>query len=289
MVSVHGLKNHTKIPYQSVNWLMRFYQPFLARGRVKLRMPDSVTVTCEILRISFSRASYRRLRMIDVRVRYQTIEFGDTDIHLKTLRDRNEFQDAVQEAESLGVSPSSWPLFGVVWESGEILARLMQFHNIDQLKVLEVGCGIGLASVMLSTRHADITATDYNPAAGPFLVANAALNELGPITFVREGWADTQSALGQFDLIIGSDLLYEQDNVELLAGFIERHSKPVCSVIIVDPGRGLRAKFTKRMVAGGYTHESTVAVTPEISTTYTGKVMTFSRLKTADGVVVSGG
>lgn len=217
--------------------------------------------------------------MIDVRVRYQTIEFGETDIHLKTLRDRNEFDDDVQEAENLGVPPSSWPLFGVVWESGEILARLMQTHNVDQLKVLEVGCGIGVASVMLSTRDADITATDYNPAVGPFLVANAALNELGPITFVREGWDDETTELGLFDLIIGSDLLYERDHVELLSHFIQRHSEPTCSVIVVDPGRGFKAKFTNKMVELGYTHDSTLPVAPEISTSYTGKVMKFSRVE----------
>ena len=56
--------------------------------------------------------------MSSLRVRYQTIEFGDNDIHVRTLRDRQQFSDSgSDEAEKLGVSPASWPLFGVVWDS----------------------------------------------------------------------------------------------------------------------------------------------------------------------------
>lgn len=67
------------------------------------------------------------------------------------------------------------------------------------------------------------------------------------IPFIRTGWADTTTALGRFDLIIGSDLLYERGQVETLAAFIEQHAKPHCEVILVDPGRGLHGRFSKRM------------------------------------------
>lgn len=216
--------------------------------------------------------------MSKVRVRYQTIEFGDTDVHLRTLRDNQQFSDDLHEAEDLGISSATWPLFGVVWESGEILARLMHTHDIRGLRVLEVGCGIGLASIVLSCRHADITATDQHPEAAPFLAINAKLNDLGPIDFVRTGWLDEASALGRFDLIIGSDLLYEQPHVEQLSHFIDSHTNPDCNVIIVDPGRGLQAKFTRRMVDMGYTHDSTLAVAPEISDSYKGRVLRYSRV-----------
>ncbi|MGB5198772.1 MAG: histidine kinase [Sedimenticolaceae bacterium] len=215
--------------------------------------------------------------MTKARVRYQTVELGDTDFHLRTLRDRQQFEDDQHEAEELGVSPASWPLFGVVWESGEILARLMQTQDIEGLRVLEVGCGIAFASIVLRSRNADITATDRHPQAAAFLTINAALNELGPIAFVRTGWCEKAPQLGKFDLIIGSDLLYERSNVELLSGFIDRHTKRRCSVIIVDPGRGLQARFSRRMVALGYTHDSTRAVAAEVSASYRGRVMRFSR------------
>ena len=172
------------------------------------------------------------------RVRYQTIEFGDVDIHVRTLRDTLQFEDVDGEAEALGISSASWPIFGVVWASGRALANLMATYEIAGRRVLEVGCGIGLASLVLNQRAENITATDYHPEAAAFLAANVALNGGKAIPFVRTGWLDASDELGLFDLIIGSDLLYETEHIGLLSAFINRHAQPTCEVIIVDPGRG---------------------------------------------------
>lgn len=59
---------------------------------------------------------------------------------------------------------------------------------------------------------------------------------------------------GTFELVVGSDLLYEDQHVELLATFIDQHSKPAIEVIIVDLGRGRCGKFTHKMTPLGYFH-----------------------------------
>ncbi len=192
--------------------------------------------------------------MSALRLRYQTLEFGAVDIHVRSLRDNQEFLDPGGVAEKLGISSASWPLFGIVWPSGEVLAHLMFEYEIAGKRILEVGCGIGLTSLVLNHRLADITATDYHPEVGAFLSENVQLNHGRAIPFVRTGWGDAQTALGQFDLIVGSDLLYEREHVELLAGFIDQHARPRCAVVLVDPGRGNHARFSKRMVSLGYRH-----------------------------------
>ncbi len=53
--------------------------------------------------------------MTKVRIRYQTIEFGDMDIHLRTLRDHLQYEDKGGVAEKLGISSATWNIFGVVW------------------------------------------------------------------------------------------------------------------------------------------------------------------------------
>ena len=188
------------------------------------------------------------------RVRYRTIEFDDTDIHVRTLRDRQQYSDENGRAEKLGISSAAWPLFGVIWDSSEVLTHLMFDYDIEGKRILEVGCGMALTSLLLNHRHADITATDYHPEAEEFLQKNVALNHGQAIPFVRTGWADKESQLGKFDLIIGSDLLYERTHAEILSGFIDQHTKQKCEVIMVDPGRGNHARFSKMMVALGYLH-----------------------------------
>jgi predicted nicotinamide N-methyase len=192
--------------------------------------------------------------MSSLRYRYRTIEFGNTDIHVKTLRDTQQFADDSGVAAGLGISSANWPMSGVIWPSGEVLARLMSHYEVQGKKILEVGCGIGLASLILNHRKADLTATDHHPGVAGFLSINTALNADPDIRFVRTAWSDPNTELGEFDLIIGSDVLYEHEHAEQLAGFIDDHAKLHCEVIIVDPGRRQQGRFRKRMAQRGYAY-----------------------------------
>lgn len=216
--------------------------------------------------------------MSPLRFRYQTLEFGNTDIHVRTLRDRQEFSDIDGEAEVLGISSANWSLFGIVWQSSEVLAHLMFDFDITDKRILEVGCGIGLSSLVLNTRNADITATDYHPEAEKFLQENVKLNHGDAIPFVRAGWTDEDNGLGMFDLIIGSDLLYERDHAVQLSDFIQQHAKPQCEVIMIDPGRGHHAQFSKKMVLLGFSHSQTdVENTDYLEQPYKGKILRYMR------------
>jgi predicted nicotinamide N-methyase len=216
--------------------------------------------------------------MSSLRIRYQTIEFGDVDIHVRTLRDRQQYRDIDGVAEKLGISPATWPLFGIVWPSSEVLAHLLFDYQVAGKRILEVGCGIGLASLVLNYRLADISATDQHPEVEHFLRENVQLNSGKEIPFTRTGWGDEDSGLGEFDLVIGSDLLYQGDHVELLAGFINQHTKPRCEVILVDPGRGYHARFSKKMVALGYSHsQSKPANVDYLTQPFRGQILRYHR------------
>jgi len=191
--------------------------------------------------------------MTNLRLCYQTVEFGKTDIHLCTLRNKQEFDDPTGIAEELGISSATWPLFGVIWPSSLVLAHFISDYDTGSKRILEVGCGMGLSSLLLNKQCADITATDYHPEAQKFLQRNSLLNEDLIIAFEQVDWAAKKDELGFFDLIIGSDLLYEDSHIELLASFIEGHAKPACEVIIVDPGRGRKNKLSARMMGFGFT------------------------------------
>jgi len=217
--------------------------------------------------------------MADVRIRYTTFEIGDMDIHIRLLRDILQFNDKDGVAEQLGISSAAWPISGVIWPSGEVLAHLMMDYPVRGKRVLEVGCGIALASLVLNQRLADITATDHHPDAEDFLAYNTGLNNGKVIPFVRTGWANSaENGLGIFDLIIGSDLLYEDEHVELLATFINQHSRGHCNVVIVDPGRGHHAKFTQKMIGLGYSHHKKKPEnTGYLDKRFKGWILTYSR------------
>ncbi len=217
-----------------------------------------------------------------VRVKYQTIEIGHTDIHLCTLRDKQQFSDPDDVAKNLGINDTLWSLFGVVWPSSIVLAHTMQDYETAGKRILEMGCGMALTSLMLNKQHDDITATDYHPEVGVFLQRNTALNHDADIQYERADWSENSDTLGQFDLIIGSDILYEDAHIQQLADFIEHHSKPTCEIVLVDPGRGRKNKLGVAMEKYGYQCEQ---IKPEntayLDAPFKGYVLKYQRLADA--------
>lgn len=182
-----------------------------------------------------------------------THHIGSSDFHIRALRNRQQFADPDGVAQRAGISAASWPLFGVIWPAGFALAEEMSRHPIDGKSILELGCGIGLTSLVLARRGANITACDHHPLAEAFLQHNIALNHIPPIVFHTAPWLGPNPLLGRFDLFIGSDLLYERDHAALLAGFIARHANSVAQLLLADPGRGYVRPFSTLMAAQGYT------------------------------------
>jgi hypothetical protein len=43
---------------------------------------------------------------------------GVADLIIRSLLDRQQFDDADGAAEALGISSAAWPLFGLLWPSG---------------------------------------------------------------------------------------------------------------------------------------------------------------------------
>lgn len=185
-------------------------------------------------------------------VRTTSLQIGDSHFQIRALLDNLQFSDPEGLAERAGISSAAWPIFGVLWPSGVVLAEAASQLPILGRRILEVGCGLGLSSLVLRKRGADITATDRHPLAGEFLDRNASLNGLSPIPFMLAQWAGPDPGLGTFDLIIGADVLYEAGHVGLLAGFIAEHAKPCAEILIADPGRGHGNALNRAMQAQGY-------------------------------------
>ncbi len=195
----------------------------------------------------------------------QIVVRGVDDLTIRSLLDRQQYADPSGDAEKLGISSATWPLFGLLWPSGAHLAAHLAARPVTASeRILEIGCGLGLASLVGHRRGADVTASDCHPLAGSFLAENLRLNALAPMKYRHGHWSASalqrQQALdaglpalrGRFDLIIGSDVLYERDEAGTLAGFIGRHAAPGAQVWIVDPDRGNRPAFNRHMTAQGF-------------------------------------
>ena len=217
---------------------------------------------------------------------------GVADLFIRSLLDRQQFSDPQGAALRQGISSATWPLFGLLWPSGaQLAARMARRPVLAGERILELGCGLALPSLVGHRRGADITASDCHPLTQRFLQANLGLNQLLPMKYRHGHWskpgslqqADGAPAIdmvrGRFDLIIGSDLLYDPDASVALAGFIGRHAQLSAEVWIVDPDRGNRAAFNRLMRAQGFElrEERLDRVAAADLPAYKGRLLTYNR------------
>jgi hypothetical protein len=84
---------------------------------------------------------------------------------------------------------------------------------------------------------------------------------------------------GRYDLIIGSDLLYERDTGGALAAFIDAHCIEGGEVWIVDPDRSNRPAFNRQMTALGFQMREVRLAHPasQHDATYRGRLLEYRR------------
>jgi SAM-dependent methyltransferase len=186
-------------------------------------------------------------------VKLETHLLGTSHFEIRSLLDRQQYADPDGAALAAGISSASWPLFGMVWPSARMLANAMQTYDIAGKRILEIGCGLALASLVIHRRQGDITASDCHPLTAAFLADNVLRNDLPVLKYQTGHWGRENLGLGQFDLIIASDVLYERDQPETLSQFIHLHSADPVNIIVLDPDRGNRNGFCRKMEALGYT------------------------------------
>jgi 2-polyprenyl-3-methyl-5-hydroxy-6-metoxy-1,4-benzoquinol methylase len=219
-------------------------------------------------------------------VRLQHVEVaGGADLEIRSLLDRLQYSDPDGAAAAAGISPASWPLFGQVWPSSQVLAGLMQSWRLEEHHFLEIGCGLALASLVLHRRGGDVTASDCHPLTETFLLENLRRNLLPPMKYSTGNWLRQNPLLGRFDVLIGSDLLYEPDHPAQLVDFIERHALPCAEILIVDPNRGNCPAFSRRMREAGFSLTDTpLSPRPVNGVSYRGRLLHYRRVLPASAL-----
>ena len=212
-------------------------------------------------------------------VKFQRVGVGGgADLQIRSLLDKQQFYDPLGIALEAGISSATWPLFGLVWPSAQKLADIMQTWELKAKRVLELGCGLGLASLVIHRREGNITASDRHPLTESFLKANVLLNDLPPLHYETGNWGRVNKGLGMFDLLIASDVLYERSHPAQLSGFIQEHAAEGAEVLIVDPNRGNRSAFHKDMARMGFAVTELMMNEPlEDRSTYRGRLLHYKR------------
>ena len=135
------------------------------------------------------------------------------------------------------------PYWADLWPSSVVLARFLRGLRGDGRTLLELGCGSGAVATAAARAGFEVTATDYYEDSPLFARANAWRNAQVDITARCADWNSWPNDLRGFDMIVASDVLYEQRNAPLIARVMAQSLGQHGEGWIADPGRVGSAGF----------------------------------------------
>lgn len=196
----------------------------------------------------------------------ESFAVSGVSVTIESLKDLNATIDRLFSAIDAGEDPrlleDLCPYFGVVWPSAlaasEQLARLG--GALRGARVLEVGCGLALPSLVAAKLGATVTATDFHPEVPRFLSRNLELNGLtaSQVEYLPLNWLQLGEApaLGPFDWVVGSDILYEKQHPRAAADALTAFAGKKGRIIVTDPLRPYLQSFVDEMTRRGYRHDA---------------------------------
>lgn len=194
-----------------------------------------------------------RYRGLDVIL--HRVEAGGESIELFGLRDAADLLDEADFGARFleeDVAPYGMEL----WPAATMLARYVaaRSHSIadsgPKKRMLEIGAGLGLISILAARLGWDVTASDHEPASLAFARRNAAHNGVS-LQVTHLDWHKPPTGL-RFPVIVASDVLYELRDHAGLISCLKTCLSPDGEAWIADPNRGVADRFETLAVSHGF-------------------------------------
>jgi predicted nicotinamide N-methyase len=175
--------------------------------------------------------------------------FGECDFRFLSVRDSYALLDRISPEEFL--KDEQMPYWAEIWPASVTLSNvIMDKLDLAGKSVIELGTGVGIASVAAARKGARVLATDYSTEALRFVVYNALLNGIT----LETGRLDWRMVMTdeKFDVVIAADVLYERVNLLPIVTAIDALLKKGGAAYIADPRRRLAEQFLELVGENGF-------------------------------------
>lgn len=150
------------------------------------------------------------------------------------------------------------PYWADLWPSSYALADRVASDDSDdsdatgkRIRLLELGCGLGLVTIAALSAGFDVLATDYYRDALLFTRANGwRVTGVDPAVRLVD-WRDLPAELGTFGRVVAADVVYEPRYAAIVADVLARTLAPTGEALIADPGRIALPSFLRECEARG--------------------------------------
>ena len=133
------------------------------------------------------------------------------------------------------------PYWADLWPSALVLAEELAGRDLAGVRVVELGCGLGLGAIVATQSGADAVATDHDRDAVAFAHDNGRRVLGRRLATMRADFADLPAALlelAPFDLVIAADVLYADGSALSLADALRQLLRPGGEALVAYPWSG---------------------------------------------------
>ena len=178
---------------------------------------------------------------------YKEVRVLDRTFKVLAVADVNALVDTI-DPEEFG-RDERFPYWAELWPSSIILGEycLRSCDRVSPPTVLEIGCGLGLAGMCAASAGARVHVTDYEDDALAFarfnFEHNLSADVIGQrVTFEKMDWR-TPVIAGKFDIVMGSDVLYERRNFAPILTLVAHALCHGGVAVFTDPHRSTLPDF----------------------------------------------
>jgi predicted nicotinamide N-methyase len=194
----------------------------------------------------------------DLHLEWRKLNVGGERFELATCSGADVLLNALIEADpnSAAVRDERLPYWTEIWPSALAVASRVMEAGADcrGKRVLDMGCGLGLAGLAAGRCGAQVTLCDYDLRAVRFAALNWVANVGPDPEALVMDWR--QPAMGRcFDRILAADVVYEERFFNPVVDAFARLLKPGGQVLLGEPNRPFSAGFFRVLTLRGYRYE----------------------------------
>ena len=141
-----------------------------------------------------------------------------------------------------------FPFWAKIWPSSKAMIAFLkaESHWINNKRILEIGAGIGLPSLMCSHLSLEAIVTDHATEAVELLKKNIDHLQLKNVHALCADWNDSSINI-KADTVLLSDLNYDPNQFESLIKMIKHFLENRSTIIIATPERITTSTFAERL------------------------------------------
>lgn len=195
-------------------------------------------------------------------VQFEALEIDGRKLRVLAINNMPDYIEGLLRRKAIRDPLRDMPLWAKIWPSSFLLGRHLRHLAPEGKSLLELGCGMGAASLIASGYgFRKILATDINRLALDFTRANIAANNLDHLLQTRlVDVCSPPADLGLFDVIAASELLYLDELHRPLLKFLVRHLAPGGQALFCSDLARAKPRFQKLAAKSFNTREDKIGL-----------------------------